>query len=326
MSVPSLLVRYGVLALAVVVINFGLPRALPGDPLDADAASGPASSALRLTPGQQAELRAYYRLDLPLAAQFAAYIGDLARGDLGWSISRSAPVADLIAERLPWTVALVLTAVVLSGAGGAALGMLAAWRGGRWDHALVGVCVAVAAMPEFLVAMLLLLTLALGLGWFPLQGGQTVFAPPGQSWLEGWLDRLRHLVLPAATLVVANLAAFMLLSRGAVRGVLVEPYLATARAKGLAEWRVAVWHAAPNALLPVLTLFGVRLGGVLGGALVVERVFGVPGLGLFAFQAIQARDYPVLQAVFLLASLGVLFANLLVELAYHRLEPRRATW
>ena len=122
--------------------------------------------------------------------------------------------------------------------------------------------------------------------------------------------------------MLANLAAFVLLSRGAVRGVLGEPYLATARAKGVVEWRVAVQHATPNALLPVLTLFGMRLGQVLGGAIVVERVFGVPGLGLFAFQAIQARDYPVLQAVFLLASLGILLANFLVELTYRQLEPR----
>jgi peptide/nickel transport system permease protein len=136
---------------------------------------------------------------------------------------------------------------------------------------------------------------------------------------------MAHLALPAATLVIANLAAFVLLSRGAVRGVLGEPYLATARAKGLGEWRVALRHAAPNALLPVLTLFGLRLGQVLGGALVVERVFGIPGLGLFAFQAIQTRDYPVLQAVFLLSSLGVLLANFGLELCYRRWEAQRAT-
>lgn len=320
----ALLIRYLCLAVAVVAINFALPRALPGDPLEAVSADGLGSAAPPLTPRQAHELRAAYRLDQPLAAQFAAYVGDLAHGNLGWSISRSAPVSQLIGERLPWTIALVVTAVVLSAVGGVAVGTLAAWRGGRWDQALVGVCATVAALPEFLVAMLLLLTLALGLGWFPLQGAETPFAPAGQTWLAVLVDRVDHLALPALTLVAANTAGFVLLSRGAVRGVLTEPYLATARAKGLAEWRVAVCHAAPNALLPVLTLFGVRLGGVLGGALVVERVFGLPGLGLFAFQAIQTRDYPVLQAVFLLASLGILLANLLVELTYRRMEPRGA--
>jgi len=322
--VLALLIRYAVLAVAVVAINFALPRILPGDPLDAVAADGLGSNAPALTPSQMQQLRAAYRLDQPVPAQFVAYLGDLLHGDLGWSISRSAPVSQLIGERLPWTLALVLSAVVLSAVGGAALGTLAAWRGERWDRVTVGVCAAIAALPEFLVAMLLLLTLALGPGWFPLQGGQTPFPPIDQSWLDGVSDKVRHLALPATTLVVANLAGFVLLSRGAVRGVLAEPYLTTARAKGMAEWQVAVRHAGPNALLPVLTMFGVRLGGVLGGAVVVERVFGVPGLGLFAFQAIQARDYPVLQAVFLLASLGVLLANLLVELAYRRLEPTRA--
>ncbi len=317
-----LLLRYVLLAAAVVVLNFALPRFLPGDPLDTAAAGGLSSSAAALTAQQRNELRTIYRLDQPLAAQFAAYVGDLPHGDLGWSISRAAPVAQLVGERLPWTLSLVLTSVAIAALAGAALGLLAAWRGGRWDQALTALCSSVAALPEFLVGMLLLITLAVGLGWFPLQGGQTPFAPTPQTWWADTADKLNHLALPAATLVVANLAAFVLLSRGAVRGVLGEPYLATARAKGVVEWRVAVQHAAPNALLPVLTLFGMRLGQVLGGAIVVERVFGVPGLGLFAFQAIQARDYPVLQAVFLLASLGILLANFLVELTYRRLEPR----
>jgi peptide/nickel transport system permease protein len=320
---PALFLRYALLAVAVLAINFALPRVLPGDPLQTVSADS-LNGAPVLTVQQQEQLRAEFRLDEPESAQFTAYLADLLHGDLGWSISRSAPVAQLIAERLPWTLTLVLTSVVLAAAGGAGLGLFAAWRGGRWDQLTVSVCTAVGALPEFLVAMVLLLTLALGLGWFPLQGGQTPFAPPGQTLLASLADRLSHLALPVLTLVVSQVAGFVLLTRGAIGDVLAEPYLTTARAKGLAEWRVALKHAAPNALFPILTLFGVRLGGVLGGALVVERVFGVPGLGLFAFQAIQARDYPVLQAVFLLASLGVLLANLLLEVAYRRVGPRRA--
>ncbi|TME96698.1 MAG: ABC transporter permease [Chloroflexi bacterium] len=319
----SLALRYVLLAAAVLVLNFLLPRLLPGDPLAATAEGGLSGALPALTSQQQAQLRVTYHLDQPLASQFASYVVDLARGDLGWSISRAAPVSRLIGERIPWTLSLVLTAVVIAATSGAALGLVAAWRGGHCDQALVGVCTAVAALPEFLVAMLLLLALSIGLHWFPLQGGETLFAPPGQAWLATLGDRIVHLALPAASLVVANLAAFVLLSRGAIRGVLAEPYLATARAKGLGEWRVALRHATPNALLPVLTLFGMRLGQVLGGAIVVERVFAIPGLGLFAFQAIQARDYPVLQAIFLVSSLTVLLANFLVELAHRRLEPRR---
>jgi peptide/nickel transport system permease protein len=322
-GLAALVGRYLLLAAAVLVLNFALPRLLPGDPLAATAPFGVGGALPALTAQQEAQLRATYHLDEPLPRQFAAYLADLRHADLGWSISRAAPVSQLIGERLPWTLALVVTAVVIAAAGGGTLGLIAAWRGGRWDSLLVGVCSAIAALPEFLVAMVLMLSLAVGLHWLPMQGGETPFAPVGQVWPAAVADRVLHLVLPAATLVVANLAAFVLLSRGAVRGVLAEPYLATARAKGLAEWRVALRHATPNALLPVLTLFGMRLGQVLGGAIVVERVFAIPGLGLFAFQAIQTRDYPVLQAIFLLASLAVLLANCLIELSYRRLEPRR---
>jgi peptide/nickel transport system permease protein len=314
--VSALAVRYALLAVAVVTLNFALPRLLSGDPL-----ANPDTPTLSAQ--QQAALRATYRLDQPLPAQFANYLADLGHADLGWSISRNAPVADLIRERLPWTLALVLTSVLIAAVAGTTLGVLSAWRGGRLDGSIVSLCASVAAIPEFLVAMLLLLVLAVGTGWFPLTGGQSPFAAPDRPWTSQLGDRVSHLALPAATLVLANLAAFVLLARGAVRAVLHDPYLATARGKGLSEQRVAFEHAAPNALLPVLTLFGMRLGQVLGGAIVVERVFGVPGLGLFAFQAIQARDYPVLQAIFLLASLSVLLANLGMEVAYRRLEPRR---
>jgi peptide/nickel transport system permease protein len=314
--VNVLAIRYALLAVAVVTLNFALPRLLPGDPL-----ANPDTPTLSAQ--QQAALRATYRLDQPLPAQFADYLADLGHANLGWSISRNAPVSELIRERLPWTLALVFTSVLIAAVAGTALGVLSAWVGGRLDSSIVGVCASVAAVPEFLVATLLLLVLAVGVGWFPLGGGQSLFAPPDQPWLNQLGDRLSHLALPAITLVVANLTAFVLLSRGALRAVLHDPYLATARGKGLSERRVALEHAAPNALLPVLTLFGMRLGQVLGGAIVVERVFGVPGLGLFAFQAIQARDYPVLQAIFLLASASVLLANLVVEVAYRRLEPRR---
>jgi peptide/nickel transport system permease protein len=316
----ALATRYVLLGLAVVVINFALPRALPGDPL-----VNPDQPGVSLSGNQLAQLRAMYRLDQPIGGQFGGYLWDLSHADLGWSISRNAPVGQLIGERLPWTLALVGISVLIAAVGGASLGMLAAWHGGRFDRLVLGASSSLAALPEFLVAMLLLVVLAVGLGWLPLTGGQAPFAQD-QSWTAALGDRASHLILPAATLVVANLAAFALLSRGAVRGELGAPYLATARAKGLDDRRMAVVHAAPNAVLPVLTMFGMRLGQVLGGAIVVERVFGVPGLGLFAVQAIQSRDYPVLQAIFLLASLGVLAANFALELAYRRFQPRRAAW
>jgi peptide/nickel transport system permease protein len=308
-----LLLRYASLALAVLALNFLLPRMLPGDPLDALAPDGLGASASTLTIEARTRLRATYHLDEPPPTQLVAYVGDLSHGDLGWSISRDAPVAQLIAERLPWTVSLVLTSLVLAAALGGAVGLVSAWHRGRADRWLTTMTSLLAAVPEFLLAMTLLLVLAVGLHWFPLQGGRSAFGG------AGLLDVVWHLVLPVLTLVLATASGFMLLGRGAVLGVSHEPYLVAARGKGLSETQVALRHAVPNAVLPVLTLFAVRVGHVLGGAVVVERVFAVPGLGLLAFEAIRARDYPVLQAIFLLASLGTLCAMFGLELLYRRL-------
>ena len=185
---------------------------------------------------------------------------------------------------------------------------------------------AIAAVPEFLLGMGLLLALAVGLEWFPLYGGRAAFASrPGGALgsLEGLADVVWHLTLPSLTLVLSSSAGFVLLARGSVGATLGAPYLTSARAKGLSEPRIAVRHALPNALSPLLTFTGLRFGQVLGGAIVVERVYGVPGLGLFAFEATRARDYPVLQAVFLLGSLSVLGVNLVVDLIGLRFEARR---
>lgn len=321
-----LLARYALLAAAVVLLNFALPRLLPGDALDPDASGGMHDAGPTLTVQTRAQLRAYYHLDQSLSVQFLTYLRDLAHGDLGWSISKAAPVGRLIGERLPWTLGLVLGSTIVAGISGAVLGLIAGWRGGRHGHVILATSTSLAALPEFLVAMALLLVLGGGLGWFPLQGGRATFAPdaggPG-NWLYVARDIGWHLALPALTLTLASVAAFVLLTCGAVQQVLAEPYLVTARAKGLPEWRVVVRHAFPNALPPVLTLFGVRIGQVIGGSIVVERVFSVPGLGFFTFEAIRSRDYPVLQAVFLLSSLAVLLVNLAVELAYRRLDPHR---
>jgi peptide/nickel transport system permease protein len=322
--VCRLLIRYACLAAAVLLLNFALPRLLPGDPLDLEASDGLNAAVAPLTTAQRLQLREQYRLDRPLAEQFVQYLSDLARGDLGWSISRAAPVGALVAQRLPWTVGLVLAATLVSALGGTALGLLAAWRGGQLERLVVGAAAGLAALPEFLVAMALLLALSVGTGWFPLQGARTAFAaqPPGLlGWLETALDLSWHAALPAATLALTATAPFVLLTHGAVRQVLLEPYLTTARAMGLSGARVAWRHALPNALPPVLTLFGLRLGHVLGGAIVVERVFALPGLGLLGFEALRARDYPVMQAVFLLASMAVLLANLAADLVARRFVP-----
>lgn len=321
--IARLTVRYALLIGAAVALNFLLPRFLPGDPLSYDADEGSALLA-DLPAAARDQLRAYYGLDLSLPEQFSRYVTGLARFDLGWSISRGAPVAALVAERVPWTLGLVLVSIVSAALLGTALGVWAAWRGGRAGRSVLDVTSLISALPEFLVAMLLLLVFAVWLRWLPIQGGRTAFAGQSDD-LAGLLARggdvVWHLMLPALTLITAHSSAFVLLSHGAVSGVKGAPYIATARSKGLSERNVVVGHVLPNAILPMVTLFGLRLGLVFSGAVIVERMFAIPGLGQLAFQAVKARDYPVVQAVFLLASVAVLVANFGTELVYAYVNP-----
>ncbi len=328
-DVLRLLSRYVLLAIAVVLLNFFIPRLLPGDPLSFGSGEG-IDPAVPISGAVKDRLRAYYHLDEPLGSQLWSYLRDLARGDLSWSIVRPAPVRDLILDRLPWTLGLLLTSLLISAVVGTALGIAAGWSPqGRRERLLVSVTAGLSAVPEFLLAIGLLLALAIGLGWFPLLGGQTAFPDYGEGpggLVRRGLDTAWHMTLPAIALTLAGTAGFLLIARDATADVRAAPWVVAARAKGLRERQIALRHVLPNIAFPLLTFLGLRLGAVLGGTLVVERVFNVPGLGLLAYQSIRARDYPVLQALFLLAGLGVLVANLGVELLYLRLERRRASF
>ncbi|MDR5683004.1 MAG: ABC transporter permease [Armatimonadota bacterium] len=309
------LVRLGAVVAVLVVANFWLPRLLPGSPL----AEGTADVAF-LPATVQADLRRTYGLDLPLTEQFRLYLAGLLRGDLGRSLASHRPVASILAERLPWTGLLVGCALLAATAIGVTLGTLGAWRPGsraiRW---LGPVVVAVGALPEFLVAMVLIAVFGTWLQLLPAGGAATPFFAAGG--LAGALDVARHAVLPVATLVAALAPAFFLLSRNALVAVIGQPYLLTARGKGLSEGRV-LWHAWRNALPPVLTLFGLRLAFVVTGAAVVERVFAYPGMGMLLFEAVARRDYPVLQGIFLVASAAVVAVSVMLDLAAGVLDPR----
>jgi len=321
---PHALVRFVVLTALLLVVNFLLPRALPGDPLAALARGGGEDVPIALTPEARAQLAAYYGLDLPLSQQFLRYLEGLARGDLGFSIHFQQPVGDLVARRLPWSALLGLTALALAAFAGALLGVRAAWwHGRREERALTGALVFFGALPEFVVGLVLLVLLAV---WWPLLPARGALSPFAScDGLAGVVrcagDAASHLMLPLATLGLAHLPGFYLVMRAATLAELAQGYVVTARAKGLRERHVAL-HAARNALLPFVALFGARLGFVIGGVVVVESVFAYPGVGQLAFEAVLARDYPVLQAVFLLSGAAVLVANAVADAALARLDPR----
>ena len=260
-------------------------------------------------------------LDRPPVEQYASYLANLARGEFGYSYQQKKPVATILLDRLPWTLLLTGCALTLSSVLGAALGALAAWqRGRRLDLASLATFIALQSLPSFWVGMLLVAVFGVQLGLFPTFGARDVFGR-----LEGadyWLDVAHHLALPCATLIIVTISETFLMMRYSMLAVLGEEYITVARAKGLAERWVLFRHALRNALLPVATVFMLRLGEAFAGATVIETVFSYPGLGRLMYDAVLARDYPVLQGAFLLVTLAIVFANLVADLLYPLLDPR----
>ncbi len=317
----ALLVRFALLVVVVAVLNFLLPRFLPGSPLSAAAGE---SSVAFLPSAAQAEIRRTYGIDRPLSEQFAVYLTALLRGDFGRSLATHRPVINLIGERLPWTLGLVGSAVVASAILGALLGTAAAWRPRGAAARLLGpIVVGLGALPEFLVAMALIVVLGIGFRLFPIGGAATPFfvASDTSGWILAATNVVWHAMLPAVTLMIGLVPAFFLLSRNALIVVLGERFLLTVRGKGLGE-RDVIRHAWRNALPPVVTLLGLRLAFVVTGAALVERIFAYPGMGTLLFEAVARRDYPVLQGIFLVSSAIILTVNLTLDLLGAMLDPR----
>ncbi len=299
----------------ILVLTFVLIQLAPGDAVDALAGDG----------GDQATndyLRSYLQLDRPIWEQFASYVGNLLRGDLGVSfVQGGTPVAELIGERVTATLLLVVTALVLSSLAGVLLGALAArWPYGRFDAALSTVSLVAYAIPGFWLAQLLVLVFAIRAGWLPVQGMTDARAE--YTGLAAAADVARHLVLPAAVLSISELALVSRVTRSGLLTELSRDYVRTARAKGATERRSILGHALPNAMLPVVTIIGTRLGLLLTYAVVTETVFGWPGLGALLLSASQSRDRPVLLGLVLLVSLSVVLANLVTDIVYGWIDPR----
>jgi peptide/nickel transport system permease protein len=310
--------QYALVLWVAATLNFLLPRLAPGDPVQYLYGG----DALGLSPEAVQQVRAGYGLDRPLPEQYLAFWAGLFRGDLGRSVQFNRPVVDVLAEYVPWTVALVGVATVLALIVGVGLGTWAAWhRGRRRDAGAVAAVLVLDSMPGFWIGMILIAVFAVGLGWFPSYGAAAIDAE-GAAWLA---DAAHRTVLPAVTLAVATFGGFFMLTRAAMVTVLDEPFVRLARAKGVPERRIALHHALRTALLPVWTNLTLVLGTLLSGAVVVETVFAYPGLGRLIFDAVTARDHPLLQGAFLLVTLGIVVANALADLTYPLLDPRVRT-
>ncbi|MCX7854650.1 MAG: ABC transporter permease [Anaerolineae bacterium] len=304
----------------IATLNFLLPRLIPGDPLA--ALLDPASSDYVFDPEVRTALAAYYGLDRPLPEQYARYLLGIFRGDLGRSIRLNRPVSELIASHLPWTLMLVGTALLLSSALALVAGAEAGWRrGSRTDRVLVAANLLLANIPVYLTGMLLIHLFGARLGWLPMAGGRTPFARY-ETLLAAALDIGRHLVLPALTLTLGMLGVKFLLVRNTMVTVLGEDFMLVARAKGLPEGRLKWGHGLRNAVLPFVAHLAAHAGMAVTGAVFIETLFNYPGMGRLIFESVTARDYPVIQGVFLVVSAVVLTANLAADLLNARLDPR----
>ena len=305
---------------ASITLNFLLPRFMPGDPVSRMFAR----TQGKMQPEQIDALRKLLGVDdRPIWEQYIDYLHNIVTGNMGISISRfPAPVTEVIAAQIGWTLLLGGTALVIAAVAGNLLGILAAWRrGGAIDSALPPVLIFIGSFPYFWLAMGALYLFGVILGWSPLRHAFTDGVEPGFTW-EFLSDVGAHLVLPALTIVLVSIGGWMLGMRNTMIATNSEDYITMAEAKGLRPGRIMFRYAARNAMLPSVTSFGMSLGFVVGGAMLTEVVFAYPGVGYQLLNAVQGLDYPLMQGLFLTITAAVLLANFMVDVLYVRLDPR----
>lgn len=301
----------------VATATFLLLHLAPGDPVGATFASP------LIAPSVRAHWRAVYGLDQPVPVQYLHWLASVVRGDFGFSIPHEQPVRDVLAAAIPNTLLLMGAALVLAFALGIGTGIVQARHHGRaLDHGLGAGSLVFYSMPDFWLALMMLLVFGYRLHVLPVTG---MYDPVLHPYLGFWgrvLDRLRHLVLPATTLALLSAAAIARFQRAALLDVSAQDWVRTARAKGVSERRVLLHHVLRNALLPTITLFGLYFPALLGGTVFVETIFSWPGMGMLTVQAIGSRDYPVLTAAMILASALVIVGNLLADALSAVVDPR----
>ncbi|WP_033220938.1 ABC transporter permease [Kitasatospora phosalacinea] len=308
---------------AAVTLNFFIPRMMPGNPVDILMAK------LQQRGGTVGpSVRRSYELLLgadhsdSLAQQYLSYLNNLLHGDFGISVSAyPAKVSDVIGQSLPWTIALVGLATLISFVLGLTLGALVGWKRGSWLDSIIPGTTVLAAVPYFWLALILAALLSSTLNWFPLLGGYDVTYDIGWNW-DFVSSAVQHGILPALTIVISSVGGWLLGMRNMMVSTAAEDYILTARAKGLRNRRVMIRYAARNAALPSVAGFATSLGFVVSGSVMTEQVFSYPGIGGRLLQAVENNDYALMQGIFLVITVAVLGANLLVDLLYGLIDPR----
>lgn len=309
--------HYIVLLAAVVILNFFLPRMLPGSPI-AQLAGEEVGS---MTQSERDRILSAYDLDKPLTVQFFTYIRNIVTLDWGISFSKKQPITDLLKAAIPWTLLLVGCNLILSTILGTFLGALSAvLRKKKKDMKLMLLVILCSSLPAFWIGMIFISVFSVGLGWFPVYGAYSMF-----SGLEGWAyakDVFEHLVLPVTTMTIVSISVFFTTSRYSVLETIHQDYVFMAKVRGIPKKRVRFCYMMRNALIPVFTVFMMELGSVLSGSVVIESVFAYPGLGNLLYNAVLSRDYPLMQYGFLVSSFMVIAASLLTDILYSRIDPR----
>ena len=298
--------------LVVSLVVFLILRLAPGDPAAAIAGNNATNEDI-------AKIRTQLGLDSSIPVQYGIWMGRVLQGDLGYSFYLSKPVTELIAQRIEPTLALALGTIFLAVLVAVPLGTLAAWRSGGWlDRLLSGFSVAGFSIPVFVIGYLLIYLFSIRLEWLPVQGYKSLLGPSG----AGLWDWMRQLILPWLTLAMVYVALIARVTRASVSEALTEDYIRTARAKGLTETAVLLRHALANAAVPIVTVIGIGVALLIGGVVVTETVYAIPGLGSLTVDAVLNRDFPVIQGLVLMFSVSYVMVNLLVDLSYLFLDPR----
>jgi len=313
--IASQILRYLLSLIIIVTLIFLIPRMMPGDPF----ISLLGEEVYYRSPELVAELKAQFGLDRPLPEQYISYLQNLVQGNLGYSFHYSQPVWSVIAYKIKWTFVLLIPSVILGAIVGIVLGSVAGWRHGRgMDTAVTSLFLFIYSMPHYWLAMIFVLIFAFYLGLFPLSG----ITGGGLAGAEKLKDVLWHMALPTFVLTLFGASYNYFIMRGSVLQVLGEGFVLTARAKGLSEKDVLFRHVLRNAMLPLVTVIALDFGFMVSGALLVEIVFSWGGMGTLVYDAVLARDYPLLHGSFLIIAFCVLAANFMADVLYAVIDPR----